>query len=86
MGWISALSLYNALYSLTFQNILQNEIVNFKKQPILDMFNIYSHKIQQNEMQMVKLHEIIVKNIKLHQLFEKLLFSMKYIVKINFGN
>jgi DNA-directed RNA polymerase len=54
--------LYNLLYSPTFQNILQNEMVNFKKQSILDMFNMYSHKIQQNLMQVVKLHEIIVKN------------------------
>jgi hypothetical protein len=37
-------------------------MVNFRKQSILDMFNTYSHKIQQNLMQMVKLHEIIVKN------------------------
>jgi hypothetical protein len=59
-------------------------MVNFKKQSILDMFNIYSHKIQQNLMQMVNYMKSLQK-IKLHQLFEKLLFSMKYIVKINFG-
>jgi hypothetical protein len=58
--------------------MLQNEMVNFIKQSILDMFNMYSHKIQQNLMQ-------IVKNIKLNQLYEKLLFSMKYIVKKIFG-
>jgi hypothetical protein len=37
-------------------------MMNFKKQSILDMFTMYSHKIQQNLMQMVRFHEIIVKN------------------------
>jgi hypothetical protein len=37
-------------------------MVNFKKQSILDMLNIYSHEIQQNLIQMVIFHEIIVKN------------------------
>jgi hypothetical protein len=32
-----------------------------KEQSILDMFNIYSHKIQQNLVQMVIIIEVIVK-------------------------
>jgi hypothetical protein len=36
-------------------------MVNFKKQSVLDIFKIYSHDIQQNLMQMLLLHEIIVK-------------------------
>jgi hypothetical protein len=60
-------------------------MVNFKKQSILDMFNMYPHKIQQNLIQTVKLHEIIVKNKVTPTLWKIVVFNEIYSKK-KFGN